>query len=198
MESRRQLFHLGLVLLLATGCGGASDEAVEIEATPIAGQYEVSGTTIVTATGSQREITGTVILAEEGERYTATFHLTTVFDGASGVMPAEVIGKGSGTINGRELRGTAETQLVISTVPGIDPAFAFIPRTTSTRLQSNSVTSIAADGTVAIQIENAPAEGEDYAPTRTTLRGKRIGAQFAAGGRLPPVAEAPEESEAAD
>jgi len=189
MESRLQRSQLGLVLLLATACGGGTDPAgSEAEAVPIAGQYEVSGTTIVTATGSQREITGTVILAEDGDRYTATFHLTTVFEGASGVMPAEVIGSGSGRIDGRELRGTAETQLVVSTVPGIDPAFAFIPRTTSVRLVSNSSTSIAADGSVTIAIENEPAAGEDYAPTRTTLRGQRIGAARAAGGRPPPVA----------
>ena len=33
-----------------------------------------------------------------------------------------------------ELVGIAETQVVVSTVPGIDPAFAFIPRTTTTRM----------------------------------------------------------------
>ncbi|MBW2400326.1 MAG: hypothetical protein JRG80_13770, partial [Deltaproteobacteria bacterium] len=75
--------------------------------------------------------------------------------------------------------------------PGIDPAFAFIPRITSTRIVSNSVTSVAADGSVVIQIENRPAAGEDYAPSRTTLRGIRIGAQLGAGGRLPPIAAIP-------
>lgn len=193
MESRIQLSHLGLALLLATACD--RDPAVEIEAKPIAGQYEVSGTTIETATGSKREIAGTVILAEDGDRYTATFHLNTRFEGASGIMPAEVIGQGSGRIEGRELHGKAETQLVISTVPGIDPAFAFIPRTTSTRLVSNSVTSIAADGSVVIQIENEPAKGEDYAPSRTTLRGARVGASLVGGGRLPSVATAPPDAE---
>jgi hypothetical protein len=193
MESRFQLSHLGLALLLVTACD--REPVVEVEAKPIAGEYEVSGTTIETATGSQREISGTVILAEDGDSYTATFHLTTLFEGAAGTMPAEVIGRGSGRIEGRELHGTAETQLVISTVPGIDPAFAFIPRTTSTRLVSNSISSIAADGSVVIQIENAPAKGEDYAPSRTTLRGVRVGASRVAGGRLPPVAIAPEDAE---
>ena len=189
MESRFALSHVGLALLLAIACDDATDPATsETEVLPIAGQYEVSGTTIEAATGSKREISGTVILAEEGNRYTATFHLATVFEGTAGGMPAEVIGQGSGSIDGRELRGTAETQLVMSTVPGIDPAFAFIPRITSTRLVSNSTTSIAADGSVMIEIENQPAEGEDYAPTRTTLRGIRIGAPLVAGGKLPPIA----------
>jgi|GEM_PF-1255527 len=195
MEFRFQLSHLGLALVIATACDGAHDTAIsEADAVPIAGQYEVSGTTIETSTGSKRDISGTVILAENGNEYTATFQLATAFESASGAMPAEVIGKGSGRIDGRELRGTAETQLVISTVPGIDPAFAFIPRTTSTRLVSNSVTSIAADGSVVIEIENQPAAGEDYSPSRTTLRGIRIGAPLGAGGKLPPVAAVPSES----
>ena len=33
---------------------------------------------------------------------------------------------------------------------------------------------IAPDGSVRIEIESDPAPGEEYAPTRTTLRGKRI------------------------
>ena len=193
MESHFQLSHLGLALLLATACDGALDSASEADAVPIAGQYEVPGTTIETSTGSKREIAGTVILADDGDGYTATFHLTTAFDSASGAIPAEVIGKGSGNIDGRELRGIAETQIVMSTVPGIDPAFAFIPRITSTRIVSNSVTSIAADGTVAIQIENQPAAGESYTPSRTTLRGIRIGDSLISGGKLPPVAAIPTE-----
>jgi len=58
-------------------------------------------------------------------------------------------------------------------VPGVDPAFAFVPRAVTKRLVSKSLTTIAADGTVMIKIENSPAEGEQYAPTITTLRGHR-------------------------
>jgi len=192
MEFRFQLSHLGLALLIASACDSPRDTAVhEVEAVPISGTYEVSGTTIETSTGSKRAISGTVILVEDGGEYTATFHLATEFGSASGAMTAEVIGKGSGTIDDRELRGIAETQIVMSTVPGIDPAFAFIPRMTSTRIISNSVTSIAADGLVEIQIENKPAAGEDYAPSRTALRGIRTGAPLHAGGGLPPIAAIP-------
>ena len=100
------------------------------------------------------------------------------------MLPAEVIGMGSGTIDGRELRGIAETQLVISTVPGIDPAFAFIPRTTTTRIVSSSTTKIAANGEVVIEIQSQPAEGETYAPTRTLLRGRRLDTRLAGEGVL--------------
>jgi hypothetical protein len=194
MGSRSELCHFGLALLLATACDGALDtRSGEADAEPISGQYDVSGTTIETSTGSEREISGTVILTQDGDDYSATFHLATAFESASGAIPAEVIGSGSGSIDGRELHGTAETQLVVSTVPGIDPAFAFIPRITSVRLVSSSVASIATDGSLVIRIENEPAAGEDYTPSRTTLRGSRIGAALVAGGKLPPVAALPTE-----
>ena len=130
---------------------------------------------------------GTVILADEGGHYTATFNLTTTYPGADQAMPAEVIGKGEGTIDGRTLMGSAHTQVVMATVPGVDPGFAFVPRMVSTRIESKTLTQIAADGGVSIEIENTPAPGESYAPTRTTLRGTRV----SAGGIARGVAKAP-------
>ncbi len=168
------LLLLSTGLLLACGSGVEDEGAEAAPATPIAGRYEVSGVTVSTATGDKREISGTVILAEDGETYTATFDFTTTYPGAEEALPAQVIGKGEGTIDGRTLRGTAQTQLVMATVPGVDPGFAFIPRVVSTRLVSKSVTTIARDGTVQIEIENESAQGEDYARTRTTLRGVRV------------------------
>jgi len=188
----RILVHVICAAVLAVGGCSARDESAEeaasaAPASPIAGMYEVEGTTVEEATGNRRKISGTVILAEAGENYTATFHLSTEFPAEGGVLPAEVIGKGEGIIDGRTLRGTAATQIVITTVPGIDPAFAFIPRTTTTRIQSSSIATLGTDGSVTIEIENAAAAGERYAPTRTTLRGSRVGDAIAAAG-LPPVA----------
>jgi hypothetical protein len=185
---------LSLALIGASACQPAAENEVAeetVEPTPIAGRYEVSGTTVESATGDRREISGTVILAVDGSNYTATFHLNTAFPAGDGELPAEIIGMGSGLIDERELRGIAETQLVISTVPGIDPAFAFIPRTTTTRIVSNSTTQIAANGEVSIEIQNEPAKGETYAPTRTTLSGRRVGARIADDG-APVLAEAAE------
>jgi hypothetical protein len=85
---------------------------------------------------------------------------------------------------------------VISTIPGIDPGFAYIPRTTTTRLVSKSVTTLAADGTILILIENTPAPGEDYTPTRTTLRGTRTGAAPIEGGAASNAAAPAEKAEA--
>jgi len=141
---------------------------------PIAGMYEVTGVTVARESGHRREIAGTVILASDGETYTATFNLNTTYPGADQALPAEVIGMGEGTVDGRTLRGRAETQLVMATVPGIDPGFAFVPRMISTRVASSTTATVSPDGYVSIEIENEPAGDSDYTPTRTTLHGARI------------------------
>jgi hypothetical protein len=179
---------LPTIILLVLGCGGQDAEVVEekIEATPIPGRYEVRGSTVATESGHKRDIEGTIILSEQGGGYTATFDLATTYPGAEAALPAQVIGKGEGTIEGRTLRGTAQTQLVMATVPGVDPGFAFIRPQVSTRLISTTVATIAANGNLSIKIENQPAKGADYAPTRTTLRGSRVSAFGVGGGAIEP------------
>ncbi len=178
---RRDFPSLSLVLaaLLVLACGqGRQEPAAEsepTEAVPISGFYEVTGSTVALAGGDSREIAGTVTLRETEQGYTATFSLNTTAPGSDEAMPAEVIGVGEGQIEGRTLLGTADTQLVMSTVPGIDPGFAFIPRSVSTRIRSSSRAEVAPDGAVTIQIENEAAPGQEYARTRTTLRGRRLG-----------------------
>jgi hypothetical protein len=195
MSTRLPLTTLCAVLLVFAACERSpqptADESAVAEAAPISGRYEVEGTTLDTETGRKREISGIVNLFDEGDTYSANFHLTTVVVGADGVLPADVIGQGSGTIDGRTLTGSAETQLVISTVPGVDPAFAYIPRTTTTRLVSKSVTTVAPDGSLLISIENTGAVGEIYTPTRTILRGTRTEAAPVAEGGAPDLAEVP-------
>jgi hypothetical protein len=179
---------LPAVILLVLGCGAQDAEVAgeKIEAVPIPGRYEVRGSTVAIESGHKRDIAGIIILSEEGESYTATFDLATTYPGAEAALPAQVIGKGEGTIEGRTLRGTAQTQLVMATVPGVDPGFAFIRPQVSTRLISATVATIAADGNLSIAIENQPAAGEDYAPTRTTLRGSRVSALGIGGGAIEP------------
>ncbi len=175
------LWSLVCATALAAACDsgqepGPVDAAPPAAATPIGGLYEVSGVTRAARTGDEREISGTIILAEEGDRYIATFNLTTFYPVGAVALRAEVIGKGEGAIDGRTLIGTASTQLVVASVPGVDPAFAFIPRTVTTRIQSTAVTEVAPDGGVIVEIENEPAPGEQYEPTRTTLTGRRVSA----------------------
>ena len=170
-----------LTALLAAGAIGCGSEAPapNVDAAPptaasVGGLYKVSGVTVDLNNADRREISGAVILNVDGDKYTSTFDLNTMFPTQEGSLEAQVIGEGSGRVEGRTLVGDARTQVVVSTVPGVDPAFAFVPRTTTTRIVNESVTKIAADGSVEIDIENRPAEGERYSPTRTTLRGRRV------------------------
>jgi hypothetical protein len=82
--------------------------------------------------------------------------------------------KGEGTVKGKTIRGEARTQLVMSSVPGVDPDFAFVPRTTTTRIVSTVEGKVQADGTIVLLIESKGEPGQAYRPTRTTLRGKRV------------------------
>ena len=188
--SVRFLAVVFLATLLVLGCGGGDQadsgaEGPAPAAEPIAGIYDVSGITVNEATGSERAISGRIVLVENGPEYTATFDLTTTFPGSEEEHEADVIGRGAGAIEGRTLRGSAETQLVMAGIPGVDPNFAFIPRQVSTRIVSTTVTTIAADGSMTIEIQNRPAEGEEYTPTRTILRGTRVAPAGIGGGPEP-------------
>jgi hypothetical protein len=197
MERRHRSIALAAALLAALfACSGAEEREVAAEESgpevPIPGMYKVEGATVDKASGERRDISGTVILAVEGDEYTATFHLATTFPGSgTDPMAAEVIGKGEGRVEGRTLTGTAHTQVVVASVPGVDPNFAFIPRQVSTRLISDSVTTISRNGAVVIQTESRGEEGENYSPTKTTLKGRRIAAaplDRRAGPGAPPKA----------
>lgn len=174
-------------LLLATGGALACSEGAESpaaappaeaeEPAPISGLYEVSGTTVDSASGAERGISGKLILHAVDDGYTATFHLATSIRNQGQTQQAEVIGKGEGRVEGRTLTGKAQTQLVVALVPGVDAGFGMLPRSITTRIVNTSTASIGNDGSVEIQIASEAAPGEEnYQPTRTTLRGRRIGA----------------------
>ena len=180
---RTRVLLLPLVALLLLGpfaCGGqpenadAPHAATAVEPKPISGTYDVHGITTPIGGEEGRRIDGTVILKREGDRYSATFNLDTTFPGLGEPLQADVIGSGEGTISGRTLTGSTTTQLVVATVPGVDTDFAFIPRIVGTRIVSTSLAEIAPDGSVEIELQNRPAEGEDYRPTHTRLTGVRV------------------------
>ncbi len=172
----RILCCLAAAALLA--CGPPSDVASPpggSEAADIAGLWEVQGTTVEKGNEeSSRAISGTVTLSQQGQRYTSTFTMKTVFATPGGAsVDTDVIGTGDGTVEGRSLRGRAQTQLVMASVPGVDTAFAFVPRMVSTRIVSRVKGQLLEDGTISLEIESTPAEGEQYLPTRTVLTGRR-------------------------
>ena len=173
-------------LLLACGDAPAGDASVDAAppSVPLTGTYQVSGTTIDKATGAERGVSGTIIVKAKGDTYTSTFSLNTTLHGAGEPQKAELIGQGEGAVDGRTLTGTAETQLIVALVPGVDAGFGMLPRVATARILNRSEASIDADGKVQIQIESEPAPGEEYTPTKTTLRGRRV-ADVGLGGPKP-------------
>lgn len=176
-------------LALALACGPADAPETEVAAAPptelpLSGHYRVSGVTVDRATGAERKVSGSVILTAEGDRYRSSFHLTTTLMGGGMPQKAELVGQGEGRVDGRHLSGSAETQLIVALVPGVDAGFGLMPRAATARIVNRSEATIAADGSVHIEIQSEPAAGEDYSPTRTTLRGRRIAA-VGIGGENP-------------
>jgi hypothetical protein len=164
----------------ALACGGereaSAPDAASTEPAAIGGRWDVEGETVETGREEhKRSISGTVILNQEGAHYTSTFTMSTMFptpDGAA--LETDVIGEGEGAVEGTRISGEARTQLVVAGVPGVDPDFAFVPRTTSTRIVSTVEGGVQPDGTIVLHIQSKGEPGEDYRPTRTTLRGKRV------------------------
>lgn len=167
------------ILLLAgsLACGGDPEVATRPpDASPVslAGTYRVEGvTTVIGREELTREISGTVVMTQEGGDWAASFELETLYPGPDGPLPAQVVGTGQGTISGRELKGSAKTQIVASRIPGIDSQFILVPPSFGVRIVSTSVGTVNEDGSISLEIENRGAEGEDYIPTRTTVRGVR-------------------------
>jgi len=161
------------ILVLAIACGGAQEAGTPQAPVEIGGPYEVTGVTIGLNDGSQRPIHGIVnVVVDSEEHYTAHFELSTQFPGSDAVA-ARVVGAGEGQVEGAVLSGTANTNLVMASVPGVDVGFAYIPREVGPRILSKSRAEFFPDGSVRVEIENQPVEGEDYAPTRTSLVGFR-------------------------
>lgn len=176
----RTLLLGAVALLVACGDSPSSPETADVAATgpvvPLEGTYRVSGTTVDKTTGSERGVSGTIVVKTQGNSYTTTFSLNTTLHGSGEPQKAELIGQGEGAVEGRKLIGTAETQLIVALVPGMDAGFGMLPRVATSRIVNSSTAEITPDGSVRIEIESNPAPGEEYSPSRTTLRGKRISA----------------------
>ena len=156
---------------------------------PVDGVYRVSGTTVEVESGIGRRISGLVVLRQKGAHYSTHFELSTEFrhDGRGEGMSAEVVGQGTGKIDGSHLHGTARTQLVLATVPGVDSRFAFLPRQVGPKIVSDTVAEFRHDGTIEIAINSRPDAGHEYARTRTELVGHRVG-DVGHPGKLPELA----------
>lgn len=181
MASRAAPPHLGrahwllLASLLLPACGPSEVSAPPPDEKPeISGMYRVRGLTTVIGTNQSREISGTVILVQNGSSYTATFDLKTNYPGPDGALRADVIGTGEGRIEGSSLKGSTQTQILASRVPGLDPGFTLVPHSFGVRVVSNAEGTIKSDGSLEFHLENRGAKGEAYIPTRTSVTGVRV------------------------
>jgi hypothetical protein len=173
--------RLALAVALGLACGAEQRPAAApaADAGPdYAGLYEVSGYTTVRRSGHRRRIAGTVIVAHAAPGtaapYTATFDLETEFATPEGPIQADVIGSASASADSTELAGTAETRILMASIPGLDPTFPWIPGRLGPRVLSKfRMTPSETKGAFEIEIESEAAPGESYEATRTALRAAR-------------------------
>jgi len=170
----------------ALTCGDSGPEGAA--SPPPSGTYRVEGATVPLDAGpteAGRPIEGLVILVRDGERYTASFHLETVFPADEGLLRTRVVGQGQGRVEGADLVGTAETQILTGAVPDVDPRFPFLATQYGARVSSQSWARLGEGGRLEIEIETRAAEGFEYRATRTRLRGRPAPPRGVAG--FPPV-----------
>jgi len=176
----------------ALACSGVDEPARSNPAPDFDGIYRVSGTSVEIEGGSSRQISGLVVLRQEGDHYRTNFDLETEYlvENEGDGMSAALIGEGSGRVEGDDLRGSASTQFVLATVPGVHASFALLPRKVGPRIVSNTSAHMRSDGSIAIEIESRPRPGEQYSPTRTQLLGYRVG-DVGRAPDLPPAVSSP-------
>ncbi len=176
MTSRCSLPTLLAAPLLALGTATFDPDSARAEAAAdkYSGTYDVQGMTTDLASGDQRRIEGHVVLTRKGDHWSAASELSTDFPTQGGAVHTDVIGSGKGQEKDGGLEGTAHTQLVIGTVPGVDTGFAFVPRQVGPRIVSKWKAHLDESGVLQIELSNAPEKGETYSPTKTTLRGTKV------------------------
>ncbi|MBW2418766.1 MAG: hypothetical protein JRH19_09485 [Deltaproteobacteria bacterium] len=188
---RSSLILVALPCLAALALACSESERREDEGTQnIEGVYRVEGLTTEVASGLSRALTGLVVVRQDGDRYTTNFDLASEMPAtgrdAGEEVSIEIVGEGEGVIDGDSLRGTANTQIMRSVVPGVHVSFGLMPRAVGPRIVSTTKGHIGPDQELTIEIETRSKEGADaadYSPTRTRLVGHRVGAV----GEAPPL-----------
>lgn len=159
-------------------CDDGSPKPVDesaLEPIEVTGRYQMSGVTTTPGSDLKRKLSGIMRIEQAGQLYKASYEFKTKFPGEGAPMDADVIGVGEGKVDGRSITGSARTQIVVSSVPGVDTGFAFAPRRVSARIVSTTTGEFEADGLLVIEIESHADKGETYQSTRTRMRGRRIG-----------------------
>jgi hypothetical protein len=174
--AKRHLAAIAAIVLGLTACGpDGSDDSSSGSAgskeVVFTGTYDVEGKTVEKESGATRAVSGMVIVAQEGDDYTVTFDLDTAYPSPDGPIEAQLIGRGTGKVEGETLRGTARAQIVQAMVSGIDSRFSLLPRHYSPHFTSTTAALLNEDGSITIHIDTAGEESEEFVATHTTLTG---------------------------
>ena len=175
------------VAVVALALPAQADDILPLPA-DMEGFYEAKGVTTVKSTGSRRRLKGTFIVthAPEGEGYDIRFSFKTQMSTPGGPQRADLIGTGEARVVDAKVVGSAETQLLLASVPGVDPQFAFIPGQLGPRIEQTFVMSATdEEGEFKSEIESEAVSGNEYPATRTTLRVKLVDATVPEDKRLP-------------
>lgn len=184
MASRPVLAFTAALLL-----GGASSEARATEPLPesLAGYYRARGVTTEPATDRRRPIQGTLLVtAATGGGYDLRFSFQTKMTTPGGTQRADLLGTGEARVEAQALVGDAETQMILASIPGVDPQFAFIPGYLGPRIRSHfRMDPTDESERFQADIETRAAPGYEYLETRTRLELERISRETPEDARLP-------------
>ena len=185
MDGRRAA---GLVLASLVTLDAARAVAQE-GLSDLEGYYRAQGITVERAAGIKRRLAGVLIVspARDGAGgFALRFNFKTQISTPDGGVQADLIGTGDGRVEGGELRGHTETQVIWAAIPGIDPQFAFIPGRLGPRIRSTfSMRPGDEAEEFRAEVETVAAPGFEYAATRTTMRLERISREAPQDERLP-------------
>ncbi len=159
-----------------------SDTAVK----SLSGLYYVQGRAVDSETGQSRIAAGTITIQERERGWVSRFEVEMGFDREGGTVSAEVVGTGSGQVDGSMLRGSSTQQLITASVPGVSTRFSMIPRNVGAQIESETTAWIGPDGSIAIEFSDW---NEDSHPSGAIafLSGSRVESE-ATSARLPQLA----------
>ncbi len=161
---------IALVLVL----GSAAHAEGVGEPAYIGGRFDLRGWTTLSQSGERRAIAGNVIFDQRGADYTATYQLGTRITTDDGPRRASVVGRGSGHITGNVIEGSAETQLIFSSAPGIDVTVPYVPKRFGPIITQLVQGTVDESGELELRIEYRPVEGGPPEASSTVLRGRRV------------------------
>ncbi len=171
------VLHVGVLvgLLVASAAHGADAPDVSAaEPRYIGGRYSVHGTITVKDTGEKRAIAGTVIFDQRGSEFTATYSLRTRVRTDEGLVRADVLGRGDGSVSADRIEGNVESQLITAATTGAHGAAPYMPRRIGPVLKQTARGTVDEHGVLKFELEYTPVEGGPTEASSVVLYGERV------------------------